>query len=86
MYVSSSYILRRGSIWLIVHIDSKGTVSSVEDHDHYAGGLINPDKYETHEQLFIRRARDRGFSMLEIEDFLRNSKYKSLLLASKNRG
>ncbi|HEY3524810.1 MAG TPA: hypothetical protein VGK47_01340 [Nitrososphaeraceae archaeon] len=83
MSISSSYMLERGSIWLIIHLDPAGNITSVEDHDHYSGGHINPRNNETQEQLFIRSAQQRGFAFYEIELFLKASKARTQYLNTK---
>lgn len=84
MFISSSYMLSRGSVWLIIHLNHSGDISLVEDHDNYSGGLISPEHNETQEQLFIRRAQQRGFLNEEIATFLKESKEKTLKLNSKS--
>lgn len=83
MSINSSYMLERGSIWLIIHVDPAGNITSVEDHDHYSGGHIKPRKNETQEQLFVRAAQQRGFAFYEIELFLKSSKERTLYLNTK---
>jgi len=83
MTISSSYMLERGSIWLIIHLNAEANITVVEDHDHYAGGHISPELNENNEQLFIQRALNRGFVQSEIDYFLKNSKERTLKLNNK---
>lgn len=83
MHINSSYILQRGSIWLIIHLDPNGNITAVEDHDHYAGGYINPRNNETQEQLFVRAAQQRGFAFYEIEMFLKASRERTRYINTK---
>lgn len=83
MSISSSYMLERGSIWLIIHLNPNGDITAVEDHDHYSGGFINPQNNETQEQLFVRAAQQRGFAFYEIEMFLKASRERTRYLNPK---
>ena len=83
MSIQSSYILDSTHIWLVIHLNSDGVVTAVEDHDHYAGGQVTPNNNETQEQLFVRSALRRGFSQNEIDVFLKESKERQLRINSK---
>jgi hypothetical protein len=80
MSISSSYMLERGSIWLIIHLDVNANITAVEDHDHYSGGHISPEPNENNEQLFVRRALNRGFVQSEIDSFLKESRERTFKL------
>lgn len=80
MEIPNTYILRSdGPIWLTIQLRADATIEKVEDHDHHSGGVIDPIKNETQEQLFVRRARERGFSLEEIYSFLEGAKENTRL-------
>lgn len=85
-YQGSSYILERGLVWLVIHMNPKGDITSVEDHDHWSGGRVPVEPNETQEQLFTRRAMNRGFIPFEIISFLQESKDRTLKLNSGATG
>lgn len=82
--IESTYSFNTSHHWFIIHLNAVAAVTAVEEHDHYAGGQVKPRDGESQEQLFIRLAKDKGFGLYEIENFLRDSKARTLGINSKS--